>query len=157
MAWTKLQIIEAAYEELGLGGYVFDLESDQLQKAVVRLDSLAAFMERKGGLGGYVFAADPSTADSSTEIEISHLAFEALYSNLAIRLAPTVGKQPMPETKQLAKDSMRSLIGTVEPPKHQMKRGVPIGAGNRVLGTDQEFFPGYEATNPSESNQILDD
>ena len=42
MGYTKRQFILAAFEEIGLAAYTFDLQPDQLESARRRLDAMIA-------------------------------------------------------------------------------------------------------------------
>lgn len=48
MAYTKRDIVAMAFEEIGLAGYVFDLQPQQLEGALRRLDSMMATWNGKG-------------------------------------------------------------------------------------------------------------
>jgi hypothetical protein len=53
MGYTKRQFISAAFEEIGLASYVFDLQPEQLQSALRRLDAMMADWNAKGIRLGY--------------------------------------------------------------------------------------------------------
>ena len=42
MGWTKQQLVEQAFEEIGMANYVFDLQVEQLQSAMYQLDAMMA-------------------------------------------------------------------------------------------------------------------
>ena len=48
MGYTKRQIIEAACEEIGLANYAFDMQPEQLQAMMRRLDAMMAEWNAKG-------------------------------------------------------------------------------------------------------------
>jgi hypothetical protein len=57
---------------------------------------------------------------------------EAIYTNLAIKLAPSYGKQVMPDTKTTAKESYNTLLSLAAMPYEQQMPGtMPAGAGNK--------------------------
>jgi hypothetical protein len=45
MGYKKRQFISAAFEEIGLASYVFDLQPEQLESALRRLDAMIADFE----------------------------------------------------------------------------------------------------------------
>jgi hypothetical protein len=59
-------------------------------------------------------------------------ANQAIYTNLAIKLAPSYGKQVMPDTKATAKESYNTLLSIAAMPhEQQFPRSMPAGAGNK--------------------------
>jgi hypothetical protein len=48
MSYTKRQFVTAAFEEIGLASYVFDLTNDELTSACKRLDAMMADWNAKG-------------------------------------------------------------------------------------------------------------
>jgi hypothetical protein len=59
-------------------------------------------------------------------------ANEAIITNLAIRIAPSYGKQLMPETKIIARDAYQTLLNRATlPPQQQLPGSMPSGAGNK--------------------------
>ncbi|MEZ7524011.1 packaged DNA stabilization gp4 family protein [Burkholderia vietnamiensis] len=138
---TKRELVEAAYEEIGLAGYVFDLTDEERDTALRRLDRLASQWDAKGIRLGYNL---PPSADASSlddDAGIPDWAEQAFYTNLALRLAPTVGKQVSQDTRIAARDGYRTLLmGNYEIPQMQMPRHMPIGTGNRRNTKNQQFF-----------------
>ena len=138
MSWTKKQIIEQAFEEIGLASYIFDLTPDQLDSALRRLDLMVASWQTKNIQIGYPLSTSPQNSDIDTPIETSLNNNEALVLNLAVRLAPAYGKSVSPDTKATAKllyDQL--LIEAAAPYEQQFPRTMPLGAGYKR--TDQVF------------------
>ena len=138
MSWTKKQIIEQAFEEIGLASYIFDLTPDQLDSALRRLDLMVASWQAKNIQIGYPLSTSPQNSDIDTPIETSLNNNEALVLNLAVRLAPAYGKSVSPDTKATAKllyDQL--LIEAAAPYEQQFPRTMPLGAGFKR--TDQVF------------------
>ena len=86
----------------------------------------------------------------SREDTVEHLAHhifftEAVALQLAIRLAPSYGKQVSPDTKANASQSFKTMVAKLSPPKsRQMPQGIPLGGGNRWRG--RIFTPAPEET-----------
>lgn len=137
---TKQELVEGAYEEIALAGYVFDLSDEELNTGLRRLDRLAAEWDALGIRVGYNIAgADGSNLDDDSGLP--DWAENAYITNLALRIAPTVGKQVLPDTRIAARDGKRALlIGNYEIPQMQMPRQMPIGTGNRRNTKTQVFF-----------------
>jgi hypothetical protein len=136
--WTKRQIIEQAFEEIGLASYVFDITADQLQSALRRLDLMVASWQARNIQIGYPLPASPGNSNIDEEIQTSLNNNEALVLNLAVRLAPAYGKSLSPDTKATAKllyDQL--LIEAAMPYEQQFVRTLPLGAGFKR--TDQVF------------------
>lgn len=98
MTYTKRDIISAAYEAIGVADYDFDLQPEDYQSAVRKLDGMLAAWAVFGVRIGYAGTGD----DISVDANIPGWAYEALYLNLALRIAPGLGKTPAPETRSQA-------------------------------------------------------
>ena len=136
--WTKKQIIEQAFEEIGLASYVFDITADQLESALRRLDLMVASWQARNIQIGYPLPASPGNSNIDEEIQTSLNNNEALVLNLAVRLAPAYGKSVSPDTKATAKllyDQL--LIEAAMPYEQQFVNTLPLGAGYKR--TDQVF------------------
>lgn len=132
MSWTKRQFVVQAFEEIGYAGYVYDLEPEQLQAAMRRLDAMLATWNGRGVDIGYPLPSSPEQADLDEETEVPDWAAEAIYLNLAVRLGPTVGKMVPMETKVAAKAAYNQVLQQVVMP-NQMRfpSSMPAGAGNK--------------------------
>jgi hypothetical protein len=132
MGYSKRQFVAAAFEEIGLASYVFDLQPEQLQSALRRLDAMIADWNGKGIRLGYPLPGSPQYSDLDEPSEVPDSANEAIITNLAIRIAPGYGKVVMPETKAVAKDSYNTLLQRATAPiQQQMPVTMPSGAGNK--------------------------
>jgi hypothetical protein len=141
MTTTKKEIIDAAYEEIGLAGYVFDITPDEYTGALNRLNRFGAELDAMGVRFGYQI---PTTAQASTINDPSGIpdwAEEGVITNLAVRLARTIGRQIAPDLAKRARESYKVLtLGTVDLNQMQMPRTMPIGMGNRRNTKNQQFF-----------------
>ena len=109
MPWTKKQIISEAFAEIGKGSYSFDMQPEEYQMALRRLDAIMATWGataniRIGYSGGNGFG------DVGAETEVPDWAVSAMYLNLAINLAPGYGKMVSPDTKINAKIALDSVM-----------------------------------------------
>lgn len=140
MSYTKRQFIIAALEELGLASYVYDLQPEQLESAMRRLDSMMAEWNGKGIRLGYPVPGSPENSDIDSETNVPDSANEAIISNLALRLAPSYGKQVMMQTMITAKNALNVILSRATMPMEmQMPATMPIGAGNKNV--DSPFMP----------------
>ncbi len=142
MGWPKRMILDEAYGELGLQGYVFDISPEEQQTALRRLDTMMATWEAKGIRVGYAFPAGPGESDLDVDSGLPDMAVETVYLNLAIRLAAGKGKQLSQSTHSTAKEGYTTLLWRAATPiEQQMPSTMPRGAGNRAWNTEQPFFP----------------
>jgi hypothetical protein len=140
MSWTKRQIIEQAFDEIGLASYVFDLTADQLESALRRLDSMIAMWDSKGIRLGYPLPSSPQNSDLDAQTNMPDKAVEAAFLQLAIRLAPSYGKNVSPDTKAAAKQAYEALLITFcLPAEMQIPAGYPKGAGYKPYAIDDPF------------------
>ena len=130
MGWTKRQFISAAFEELGLADYVFDLSPDQIQSALIRLDSMVGGF--KGLFIHWPFSTSPSDANLDIDTKCPDYAIVGIFLNLAIHLAPSYGKQVSQDTRTNAKNAYDTIVtwSSNLPPTLQMQRTLS-GAGNK--------------------------
>ena len=70
MAYTKRDIVEQAFEEIGLASYVFDLQPQQLESALRRLDAMMATWNAKGIRLGYPLPSSPADSDLDQEVGV---------------------------------------------------------------------------------------
>ncbi len=142
MSYTKRQLIEAAFEEIGLAAYTFDLTPEQMQSAMRRMDSMVATWNSKGIRIAYPLPRNPDESSLDEETSIPDRAVEAIVSNLALRLAPSYGKQVAVEVKTSARQAYEILLARAAMPSEmQFPSTMPAGAGNRPYVTDDPFMP----------------
>lgn len=141
--WTKGQLVTAAFDELGLAGYEFDVQPDEVMSALRRMDSMMAMWDSKGIRIGYQLTVDPQDTDPDQDSGLSDTAVEAVFLNVAIRIASSYGKTPMQATKVIARESYEALLSavTAEPPRMNYPRDTPAGAGNRQWSRRRVFLP----------------
>lgn len=134
MAWTKRQIIEEAFGELALAGYDYDLAPEEIQAALRRLDTMIAGWATSGIALGYHLGLSPDGSDPDEDSGIPLHAVEAVYMNLAVRIAAGKGKALMPSTKTAAKHAYDNLLLRVVRDgmaTQQLPGGIPLGAGHK--------------------------
>ena len=141
MSWTKQQLITQAYEEIGYASYVYDLEPEQIQAALRRLDGMMATWTARGINLGYPIPSSPQNSSLDEETQIPDWATEAVYLNLAKLLCPTVGKESSLETRTAAKSAYRAVLQRcIKPNKMNFPSTLPLGAGNKTHGSDSRRY-----------------
>jgi P22 tail accessory factor len=128
MAWSKMDVIKEAYAEIGKSDYDFDLSPEALQAGLRRLDAMMAswggsFGIRIGYGGGDGFG------EISADTEVPDWAYDGLYLNLAIRLAPSFGKTVSPETRTNAKMALDGIMARTVPVAPRNIGGGYAGSG----------------------------
>lgn len=132
MGWTKGQIVDEAYGELALQGYIYDLSPEMRLTGLRRLDAMMAMWQGKGIRLGYPLPSAPDTSDIDSASNIPDIAIEPVFLNLAVRLAAGFGKQLAPSTLIAAKDGFDMLMGRAAmPPEVQYPETLPRGAGSK--------------------------
>lgn len=131
MSWTKRQLVNQAFEEIGYANYNFDLEPEQLQSALRKLDAMMATWNIRGIRIGYPLSSSPDSSDLDQDTELQDSAIEAVYTNLAIRLAPALGKVLPRELKADAKAAFNTLLMLNTKPAEMQITNLPRGSGNK--------------------------
>lgn len=142
MSWTKRQLVNQAFTQIGLANYTFDLQSEQLQTALRLLDGMMAIWNAQGLLLSYPIPTSPENSDLDEETNIPDRANEAVYLNLAQRIAMAFGRPVMPELKQFAWTAYQTLLRISTMPREmQFPNTLPRGAGNKpTRWTDENYF-----------------
>ena len=135
MGYTKRQFIEAAFDEIGLAAYTFDMQPEQYQSALRRLDAMMADWYERGILLGYPLPGSPQGSSLDEQTLVPDRANEAIITNLACRIAPSYGKQVMPATMTAARGALNTLyMRAARPGLMQFPSQTPAGAGNKYWG-----------------------
>ena len=136
MSWTKRQLIEQAFDSVGLASFVFDLTPEQLNSALNQLDAMMASWEEQGVWTGYCFSDNQECSDLDQDSRLPAGAYLAVYSNLALNLAPSYGKMADPRLVATAKQSYNVLTkASIRMVPLQLPATTPVGAGNKGWGS----------------------
>lgn len=131
MSWTKKQLIEEAFDTIGIATHSFPMQPEQYASALKKLDSMMATWNGEGIRLGYPLYSDQNDSDIDELSNIPDWSYEAVYQNLALRIAPSFGKVVMPDLKQNAKDSYDKIITRVTRPPEMQITGLPKGQGHK--------------------------
>ena len=132
MGWSKLDLINQAFEEVGIAPYVFDLSTEQLKSALRKLDTMVAAWEAMGIRLGYPLPSSPAESQLSNASGLPDWAVGAVYQNLALQLASLVGKEPSAELKKNARMGYNSVLAkTRNIPEMRLPRNMPAGQGHK--------------------------
>jgi hypothetical protein len=142
MAWTKREFVQQAFSEIGLSNYAFDLSPEMLNDGLRRLDSMLAGWQNNGIRLGYPTSSKYDGSDLDQDSNIQDIYNEAVYLNLALRLAPSYGRQVLPDTKDNAKKAYDGLLLACTKPPESRHMTMVSGAGNRQVGYfNTSFIP----------------
>ena len=139
--WTKAQLVADSFAELALAGHVFDIDPEEQQQALRRLEMMLGNWEGRGITLGYSFSATPEGIDPDVDSGIPDAAVEAVVINLAKRLAAGFGKVLGPQQLADARDSFSVLLRQAAFPKEmQLPAGMPRGAGAKPWRSQRPFI-----------------
>ena len=142
MGWSKQDLVNQAFEKIGLASYIYELQPDQIQSAIRTMDAMVAVWNAQGVLLSYPLPVSPNDSSLNEASGVSDFAVEAIVANLAIRLASTVGKEPSGALRMEAKNAENVLLALAGPaPRMRMPTTTPAGAGNKTWrSTDRPFL-----------------
>jgi len=141
MAWTRRQFIVKAFAEIGIGGD-FEIQPAELEDARASLDAMMAEWNARGLRLGYPIGADPTDGDLDDVTGVPDAANQAVYLNLAIILAPSYGRTPMPTTMANARRSLSTVEARAAQPRQmQYPAQLPRGAGAKAWRYRRPFYP----------------
>lgn len=144
MSYTIRQFVESALEEIGMAAYVFDAAPDQLVSAAKRMNAMLGEWNAKGIRLGATLYSNPADIDLEADSNIPDNANEAVITNLALRIAPMYGKQPMQDTRLTAKRSYDTVLLAFAQPVEMQLGEMPSGAGNKPWRWDDAYTLGEE-------------
>lgn len=139
--WTKGELIQHAFGEIGLSDDAFNVSPEDHARALRSLDAMMASWNAKGFHLGYALPASPNSSEAGDDSGLPDSAFEAVFLNLALRIAPSFGKVVSMETRQNAKSAYEAMILPFAFPPQALAKSVPLGAGNKTVRTGQVFTP----------------
>lgn len=132
MGYSKRQFVEAALEELGLAAHVFDMQPEQLESGMRRLDSMMAEWNGRGIRLAYPIPGSPEFSSLEEPSNVPDSANEAIITNLAIRIAPAYGKQVSAQTLSAAAVAFQTIMQrSIENVEMKLPSNMPTGAGNK--------------------------
>lgn len=157
MSWTKRQFIEQALDYIGLASHTFDITPEELQSALNQLDTMMASWYARGLSLYYPLPSTPSSSSLDDLTSVPDMANEAIYTNLALRLAPAYGKPVTPEAKQFASMSYQTVVlNSSRPMPMQFPSTLPRGSGNKPIRYDREFMDRPDESLETGNDQTID-
>lgn len=121
---TKAELVTAALREIGIADHEFDISPGELVSGAKRLDQMMYHWYDRGIKFPYNY--EGGLTDNTG---IPTVAEEAAITNLALRLAPSYGKQVDIGVQSVAKQAMTSLFRESAYPEERYLQLHPVGAG----------------------------
>lgn len=142
---TMREVVQDAFEEIGVKTAEVPLTNDELQSGIRRCNDMLTEWDDIGIIFGYVPALN-----GDDEINVDRNAVGAVKYNLAVRLAPSFQKVVSSALASLASGTLNVLmassadIGEVAYPD-----SLPLGSGNKCSNndTDRRFFENNKTDN----------
>lgn len=122
-------IFADAFTAIGLPGYVFNTTADEQADAARQLDAMMEQWEGEGIVLGYT----PTNGEPEPDLDMTTPTYadKAISLNLALSLAPSFGKQPLPYVKGAAKKGYGLVVArTFTVPVQPINRVGVIGGGD---------------------------
>lgn len=137
---TKGILAYMAFEEIGLAPYEFDFTAQELASALRRLDALMIELETQGMALNYNYPPAMGQSQPTDSSGIDDRAVNAVIQQLALRLAPAIGKTLSVESKASYTQSLAALrVMYAVIPERTLQRDTPIGAGNKPWSSWNPF------------------
>lgn len=140
---TKAQLVKGAFAEIGIADYEFDLSPNEIQTGVEMLNAMMARWSAMEVVLGYDISAT-----ANEESGVPDIAVEAVQTGLALRLAPSYGKQVAQDVRGRANRAYRELLSYFLSPKRRELSSIPKGAGYKDVQNPYTAVP---------NNKYLDD
>lgn len=129
----KRDIIDQAYIEMQINSLSSSPTSEEMSIALRKLESMMLAWTNKGLNLGYIKAerfSNPELEELDEDSGISDADYEAVYINLAVKLAPTYGQVPS-QLNSFANELYQGLFIT-ELPTQRNNEYMPLGNGDRM-------------------------
>lgn len=129
----KRDLIEMAFEDCGSAGYEFERTPEEIASALRKLDAMMA--EWPFNVLGYA-AAEYGAGSPSDLSGLPDDAIHAVAAQLALRIAPSMGKTLSPEQRAAHARSMMLLTANyASMPRAYFAPNTPRGSGHRHRAT----------------------
>ena len=126
---TKGDIVRQAYAHLRISGLTSKATPEDTQLGLQTLEAMLLAWTNKGLNLSWKKSEDFVDPDPQKDSGISDANYEAIYVNLAVKLAPAFGKAPT-QLNTYANELYAGLFDVVLPTQ-QNNEYMPLGSGNR--------------------------
>ncbi len=129
---TKRLVINMAYDEVRMAVPEFQVNPNELNTALLKLDILMAEWAVSGIYLGYNQPTIPGDGDLDDAIGIPNATLHSVALYLALRISPAFGKSLSKETSGALVQAMSNLRAmSARIPNMRYPRTTPLGQGNR--------------------------
>lgn len=132
---TKKEIINLAFEEIGIAYYTFDIQPEQYISALKRLDSMMSNWKAKGLESNYIISSPISGSSLEDDAILNEGAIMPVYTNLALELCSMFGKTPSVVNLKNANSSYKNLINLNTIDTQTISDKIILGAGYKQAST----------------------
>ena len=131
---TKRDIVDEAFELLGMSGYNLDDSPEDSQSVLLSLDNMMAGMQNGSYDFGYILADDVTESYLGDDSGIKRDALSGISHKLALRICNKFGKQPSPLLYKEADDAYNEMLTIYQqiPEVAYSTDNIVLGAGNKV-------------------------
>ena len=139
------EIVEDAFEEIGVKTAEIPLTSDELQSGIRRCNDMLTEWADDGTLYGYT-----EVLNGDDIVDVDRNAVRAVKKNLAVDLAPSYQKVITQTLAMLARDTKDTLLASnTDLSNIAYPDTLPFGSGNECPSndTDIRFFPNNKRDN----------
>ena len=142
---TMLEIVDAAFEEIGVKTAEVALTGDELQSGIRRCNDMLLQWDDIGIIVGYT-----EVLNGDDVVNVERSAEGAVKYNLAIRLAPSYQKLITPVLAAIASGTLDVLMASnTDLSNIAYPDTLPLGSGNQCANNDinRRFFPNNKTDN----------
>jgi hypothetical protein len=144
----KIDIINNAYKRARISGLTVQPTGEDVQLALDRLESMVAEWDSINIDIGYKFETTP---DPNTPHNVPRKYWNALETNLTLRILADFNKQVHPTLMAEQRTSYSSMIAsTAQVNRAAYPSRQPVGSGNRLAGRSRRYY-GEDSTLPVSS------
>jgi hypothetical protein len=158
MQFKIQELVRMSFSKLGYASYIYDLEPQQLLDGAKELYMMLSSWDGIGIRVAFSFPANLNTFLNAIAT-VPDKALEAIVNNLAIRIAPTIGKQVPPEVSQVAKSGFDNLLAAIAMPNEMnYPNTLPVGAGGKYWRNQLTpfLYPAPITIDAGEADETID-
>ncbi len=133
---TKRDIVNEAFELLGMSGYDLDDSPEDAQSILLSLDNMMAGLQGSDYNFGYIIAPDIVDSYLGDLAGIERDAMSGISHKLALRIANKFGKQPSPLLYKETDEAYNALLTRYQviPETVPHINNYQYGSGNKIYG-----------------------
>lgn len=135
---TKGDIVNQAYVNLRISGLTSKATPEDTKMGLQTLEVMLLSWTNNGLNLGWIKSPYITDPDPQEDSGISDASYEAIYINLAVKLAPAFGKMPN-QLDSMARELYSALFDK-ELPVYENNEYMPLGSGNRCGA----YAPAYQ-------------